>query len=484
MESAGSLPANGRRCTDARRRPKLSDSTATRREKKTAGKPRPFILLRERLAADPQLRLLVIVVLMAAGFLTIFLANNVVSHIDTDLWVYRNQRVFPTYPPIGNDFRVGNYNPSYYLAHNGFTSIAPDGSYPSIYPPMVAFFGLPYTLFSPQTAYLIHVALLILVNLACLLITVWMVKKFFLVPGGLSDIAANVVSIVLFFASSFYLFSSYFFAYSMERGNTDIFALFFCLLALLVLVRRPEHLWLQVILLSVAVHLKIYPIVLFPLLFFKHRFKIILPALAVNVAMLFVLGPKMALAFYRSLTAGGGGAGIGNAWSNVANHASYSFTMGIDNSGSEYLTVTFFMIWAAAFLVPLVVWGISCIALWMKKYSASNAIMGFMISVPLMNLLPTMSMDYRLVILAVVICFLLAMIIKQFIQKFTWFDLFQMILLMGVLLMLSRSYAFVDESLAFIRNKYVWVLLVEVLLGVNILRSLKAPSLPAAEKSK
>lgn len=461
----------------------MSSTTEPVSKESVVGKRGMFFSLRQKLAADVPSRLLFMVTLMAAGFLAIFLVNNVISHIDTDLWVYRNQRVFPTYPPIGNDFRVGYYNPSYYLAHNGFSSIAPDGSYPSLYPPLVAFFSLPYTLFSPQTAYLIHVALLILANLGCLLMTVWMVKRYFLVPTGLSDLAANVVSIVLFFVSAFYLFSSYFFAYSMERGNTDIFALFFCVLALFVLVRRPDNLWLQVILLSVAVHLKIYPIVLFPLLFFKHRFKIILPALAVNVAMLFVLGPKMAVAFYRSLTSGGGGAGIGNAWSNVANHASYSFTMGIDTSGGDYLTATFFMIWAAAFLIPLVVWGISFIALWLKKYSAPNGIMLFMVSVPLMNLLPTMSMDYRLVIMGAVVCFLLGLIIKQFIQKFNWFDLLQMLLVLGVLLMLSRSYALIDASLVFIRNKYIWVLLVELMLGVNIIRSLKAPSLPAAEKS-
>jgi hypothetical protein len=60
----------------------------------------------------------------------------------------------------------------------------------------------------------------------------------------------------------------------------------------------------------------------------------------------------------------------------------------------------------------------------------------------------------------------------QFIQKFSWFDLIQLILLTGVLLMLSRSYALIDRSLVFIRNKYIWVLLLEVCMAVNILRNL------------
>lgn len=431
------------------------------------------LIVVEKMKKDQNYRALVMLALVMAGFFAIFLLNNITSHYEPANWLYRDARVFPTYPPAGNDFRVGYYRPAFYLVESHFTSIGPNGTYPSNYPPLVALTSLPYALFSMTTAYAIHVVILILTNLACLLIAVLMVKHFVLDNLGLNDFLVNAILIGLFFLTAIYIFSSYFFLYSMERGNTDIFALFYCMLAVWVLIKRPNNIWLQVILLSVAVHFKIYPIVLFPLLLFKHGKKLILPAILVNVVFLLCLGPNMAWAFIQSMTSGGEGVGIGNAWSNVGNHASYSFTMGIDKTGGKYLSGTFFVIWAITFLVPLLIWGITAIAIVLKKFTFPNAVLFFMVSVPLMSLLPTVSMDYKLVIFGAVIILLLGLIFKQFLQKFTWFDLIQIVLLIIVLLMMSRSYAFIAKDLVFIRNKYIWVLLLEVFMSVNILRNQK-----------
>jgi len=438
----------------------------------------------DRLRVDAQSRLVVFLFLLVIGFLTIHIMNNVVANIDPDTWAYQSKRVFPTYPPAGNDFRVGYYWPAQYLLETNFTAIGPDGTYPSNYPPLVALSSLPYLLFNITNAYAVHVVVLILANLACLFMAVMLVKRFLLENIGISSFSANIISLVLFFVTAIYLFSSYFFAYSMERGNTDILALFYSMLAVCVLVKRPNNIWLQVILLSVAVHFKIYPAALFALLLFKHGKKLILPALVVNLAFLFCLGPKMALSFFRSMSSGGQGVGLGNAWSNVANHASYSFTIGIDKSGGEYLTGTFFIVWAITILIPLLIWGITSIAIVLKKYSNFNAVLFFMISVPLMNLLPTVSMDYKLVILAAVALILMGLILRQFLTKFSWFDVIQMILLMGVLLMMSRSYAYIDESMVFIRNKYVWVLLLEVFMAVNVFRAIDLKKDALVKKSR
>lgn len=427
----------------------------------------------EKLKTDKNFRTLVLIVLLAAGFFTIYVLNNVVTHFEPGTLLYGNARVFPTYPPAGNDFRVGYYNPAYYLIESHFTSIGPNGTYPSNYPPLVALSAVPYALFKMTTAYAIHVVILVLLNLTCLLMAVLMVKHLLLNRLGISEFTVDVISIALFCLTSIYIFSSYFFFYSIERGNTDIIALFYCLLAMWVLIKRPKNIWLQVILLSVAVHFKIYPIVLFPVLLFKHGKRLILPALLINVAFLFCLGPNMALAFIRSMSAGGEGVGIGNAWSNVANHASYSFSIGIDPSSGEYLSTTFFVIWAVTFLVPLLIWGITAKGIELKKYSSLNAVLLFMISIPLMSLLPTVSMDYKLVIHGAAIILLIGLIFRQFLQKFTWFDLIQMVILIGVLFMINRSYAFIGKDLVFICNKYIWVLMLEVFMVVNIFRSQK-----------
>ena len=97
-----------------------------------------------------------------------------------------------------------------------------------------------------------------------------------------------------------------------------------------------------------------------------------------------------------------------------------------------------------------------------------------MISVPIMNLLPTVSMDYKLVILGGVLCILLGLVIKQLVQKFSWFDLIQLGILFIVLLMISRSYVLIRNDFELIRNKYLWVLLLEFLMAVNIIRNQRA----------
>ena len=428
----------------------------------------------EKLKTDQNSRALVMIVMLIAGFFTIYVLNNVATHFEPGTMLYQNKRVFQLYPPAGNDFRVGSYWPAKNLVETHFASIGPDGTYPSVYPPLVALINLPYTLFDATTAYAIHIVILILTNLACLLLAVLMTRYFLFDKLDLSDFAANVISVLLFFVMAVYIFSSYFFLFSLERGNTDIFAMFFCLLSMWVLIKRPNNVWLQVIFLSIAVHLKIYPIVLFALLLFKHGKKIFIPALLVNVALLLCLGPVTALAFLRSLTSGGEGAGIGNSWFSLGNHASYSYAAGFESSGETTLSSTFFVIWGIAFLVPLVLWGITVIGIVLKKYSTPSAILFFMVSIPIMHLLPTISVDYKLVILGADVILLLGLIIKLFLQKFSWFDLIQMVLLFGVLLILNRSFSFLDQTKPELFNKYVWVLLLEVFMSVNIFRSQKS----------
>lgn len=427
----------------------------------------------DKLKKEENTRAFVMLVIIMSGFLLVFLLNNVTSHFEPDTWLYRDAKIFPTYPPAGNDFRVGYYNPAHYLIESQFVAIGPNGTYPSNYPPLVALSGIPYALFNMTTAYALHVIILILTNLANLVMIVLMVKRILLENLTLSNFAINIISVILFFLAAYFVFSSYFFLFSVERGNTDSILMFYCMLAMWVLIKRPNNIWLQVILLSVAVHFKIYPIVLFPILLFKHGKKLILPALLVNLAFLFCLGPKMAWEFIRGVTSGGQGAGIGNVWAGVGNHASYSFSIGIDKTSGQFLSETFFVIWGITFFIPLLIWAITAISIVLKKYSTINALLFFMVSFPIMCLLPTYSIDYRLVIFGIAIVILFGLIIKHFVQKFSWFDLIQVVLLAGVLLMFSRSSVFFNENLVFISNKYVWILLLEVFMSINIFRSQK-----------
>ncbi|MBA4376177.1 MAG: hypothetical protein C0401_08410, partial [Anaerolinea sp.] len=367
---------------------------------------------------ETKTRVVVVLLIVATGFFSIFSINNVLTTINTSTWKYSLPKIIPAMPLIGVDFRVGSYEPAKTLLDTNFKQIRQDESYSSIYPPFVAVINIPYLLFDENTAYLWHVGFLIFANIACLALVSIMVKEFILSNLGLESMYAAIIALFLFFALLIYTLSSYSFFFSMERGNTDIFAMFFILLAMWSLLKKPEKLWLQVILLSVATHLKIYPAALFLLLFKKHGKKMILPTLVVNLALLFILGPRMALMFLQSITSGSGvGAGIGNPWSGVGNHAAYSFTMGIDTTPGEFLSSNFFVLWSIFTFIPLIFWGIAAIALFMKKYSGQNAILFLMVTVPVMDLVPTVSIDYRLVIESSAALILIALITKQLIQK-------------------------------------------------------------------
>jgi hypothetical protein len=101
-----------------------------------------------------------------------------------------------------------------------------------------------------------------------------------------------------------------------------------------------------------------------------------------------------------------------------------------------------------------------------------------MVSIPLMDLIPNISMDYKLVILSPAALLLLAVIIKQVIIRHNWFDYFQLILFMIILLFIGRPYemsqvspSYLKETASyFVNNKYLWVLALEGLMVFNILR--------------
>ncbi len=63
---------------------------------------------------------------------------------------------------------------------------------------------------------------------------------------------------------------------------------------------------------------------------------------------------------------------------------------------------------------------------------------------------------------------LLALLLRSVVHKFSWFDLLQIALLLGVLLMMSRSYAYIDRNLFSSATSMLWVLLLEVFMAVNI----------------
>jgi hypothetical protein len=427
---------------------------------------------------DSRKRLLLALAEVFIGISIIFIINNVLSNINQVSGQYENHEIIPVMVPIGNDFRIGLYYPAQSLVNSGFKSIGSESVKPVNYPPFNSVLGLPYLLFNESTAYLIHISLLIFANFACLAIASLLVKEYVLSGIGLGNNFPAFIVLSLFFIISIFTFSSYPFAFSLERGNYDIFAMIFSLLALWVLVKNPEKIWLQIILLSVAVHIKIYPVALFMVLLYKHGKKMIIPTIIVNLVFLFILGPNLAFEFIQSVTSAGRGAGIGNQWTWVGNHSAYSFAESISNYYSN-LAPHFFLLWFTFILIPIILWGMAFLKVNKNIYSEQNAILLFMVTVPFMDLVPTVSMDYKLVIISPSIIFLFSIIIKNIIQKLNWFDYSILIVLFIVLLLIGRPYSMSENNpyhlregaSLFINNKYFWSLALEGFMVWYIFRN-------------
>lgn len=430
----------------------------------------------EKVLQDVKKRIFIALLVLSIGFGVVILVNEVLARINITERRYEVPQEIPLMLPVGWDFRIGSYQPALNLVQSNFTQISPDGTYYSIYPPFVSFINILYLLFDENTAYLWHLGFLFFAHIACIVMAAWMAKEFIFSNLGLEKIYIDMLALFLFFAILIYTFSSYSFMFVIERGQTDIFALLFSMLAILCLIKRPDNIWLQVILLSIATHLKIYPIVLFFVLLRKHGRKLILPALIVNLAMLFILGPKMAYDFLLSLTSSGSGlgGGVGNRWTWIGNHSAYSFADYMARISSNY-RLMLYILWPICTLIPFELWFIATYTL-LKKYTALNAVLYFMVSISLMDLFPTISMDYRLVILSPAALLLIGLILKRIILCPRWFDYFQLVLVVLLLLLIGRAYPMSEtfdyglkESASFfINNKYLWSLALQAIMVWNI----------------
>jgi len=283
---------------------------------------------------------------------------------------------------------------------------------------------------------------------------------------------------------AFYTYSGYPFLFSIERGNVDIIAMFFLMLSMWTLIDQPKRVWLQVIFLSVATHYKIYPLILFWVLFYYHGRKLIIPMVVINLAFLFSLGPNIAFSFIQSLISGGSGAGIGNQWSWVGNHAAYSFAILLTQRYAKFAN-SFNELFIVAMLVPLILWVQGMVRIIRNKYSSINAVLLIMISIPMMDLLPTISNDYRLVILSTAFLLLIGLNLYQISEDPSWEKILELLAIIVIMFLIAKPYVMqVDHRYIleptqsfFINNKYVWCVALEGIMVWNIFRHKNKPLL-------
>ncbi len=438
--------------------------------------PKIALQLRQKLDSWPRLvkedykiRIYLVLLILSLGIGGIFFVNNVLTSIDTHAWMYRTiNPVAAAAYPVGIDFREGLFRQPRMILfgdqNSGFNSEKP---YISNYPPLVHLLSFPFLLMDENSAYLVQIGLLFLSNIISLLLVAYMAKDHLFSDLGLEGINAGSLTLFIFFAILFYTLSSYPFMFSIERGNYDIFAMVFALAAVFCLLKFPRNIWLPVILLSIATHLKIYPGILFVLLFLKHGKKIIFPTILVNIVFLFILGAQNALGFLQVVFKNTV-LGRPDGW--VGNHSAKTFAAIIATNFNLTTPSSFEFLSGAFTLIPIILWCVVVILLFRLKYSERNALYLLMASIPLMDIIPPISFDYKLVILSSASVLLVALLIRNIIKKFNLMDFLQLAAVMVILFFIGRSYVFFDPSQYAISNKYIWSLSLEVLMVFNILK--------------
>jgi hypothetical protein len=188
-----------------------------------------------------------------------------------------------------------------------------------------------------------------------------------------------------------WLSTSYGFMFEIERGQLDLYALFFALLAVWFLLRRPlGSPWWPSLALALAVNIKAYPGVLAVVLLWRYGRRAVVPLLVTNVVLLLSAGPANLLRFFvrrASLEASTSSRG----WVNDS-AASLAHTLHEVGSWPGSLWVVFLgfsaLLWVATLVVVM-----------RRGWSARGAVLVSAACVPVMCTVPSISNDYRLVLL-------------------------------------------------------------------------------------
>jgi ubiquinone/menaquinone biosynthesis C-methylase UbiE len=126
--------------------------------------------------------------------------------------------------------------------------------------------------------------------------------------------------------------------------------------------------------------------------------------------------------------------------------------------------------------LPLLVWLAAALVCWRHKFSARTALWMYAVSVPVMNLLPSTSHDYKLVLLYAPLAICLFILLDELNKTGKRSMLLLITALMVLAFFLGRSYELLP---GFLGNKYPFVLLLQILFLASIL-IVEGTPMPAA----
>ncbi len=385
--------------------------------------------------------------LFVLGILMIYLLNNVFNQFNFELWEYQPFREpYGTTDVIGSDYRLGIYIPAHNLMQLGNPYLEIDGIVLAVYPPLMYFVFTPLALLSEQAGYMIIVILSTLSVFGSLLMTALIIHRYLKV----NTLYIWVVSILI----ALLVFSSSFFHLAIDRGNIDAIMYFLMLLTIYLMINQPKTFWLQVIILSIASQVKVFPVLLFPLLLLYHGKKLLLPAFLTNAVLALCLGPTVLLSYLNTMT----------VWPVEryfwwGNHSAASLLFmleGIYPGLARNHTIFYWVL----FSFPLLLSGF--IAFYIHRFVKSDIkwLMQFILLTFLMCLLPSVSHDYKLVILSsglvlYSLFFVLWLGAGLNVKNLLFFGLFLL-----TLLVFHRPFSYITDSYLIFKSNYLALVLI------------------------
>ena len=362
--------------------------------------------------------------------------------------------ILPLIHPTGIDFRLGLYNPA-----------AAFSSAHSSWPPLTLVLGWPFTLVSASSGYIVQVAILIVLAVAATILSAKLATKVATRPalvGQERSIAVRPIAVVI----GLWLLTSYGLLFAVERGNVDLYALFFSLMAVWLMLRQSKSVWLPAVFLALAINLKLYPAVLLVLIFWRYRWRAVLPVVVTNLVLLLIAGPGNAWHFLVNVHSM-----QGHPYYWVGNHSAASYAHALRSIYSGLPS----WLGSALLLVPLALFAFTIVVLVRRGWSDRGAVFAAAACVPLMSFVPAVSHDYKLVLLVFPLAVLaVAVATMERVSAVLWSVLFLVLGLTTIFLARSTLLPLPFDKLPlFIRlqNKYPLLLLAQVLLLAVVLLS-------------
>jgi len=364
--------------------------------------------------------------------------------------------LLPLAKPTGIDFRDGLYDPAaaFTTAHSGW-------------PPLTLLLGRPFTFLSFSTGYAVQVGILVALAVAAAVLSAKLALKAACDPD-LSAQGRRIDVPQLALIIGFWLVTSYGFMYEVERGNIDLYALFFALLSVWLMLRLPRSAWWPAIVLAVAINLKFYPGVLLVILFWRYRWRALVPVVVANAALLLVAGPGNLRNTIPTLTA------IQSSeralwW---GNHSAAALA----NVLRQVTTWAPSWIYVPLLLVPLALWALTLLLLVRRGWNDRRAVLAAAACVPVMGVIPAISHDYKLVLYVFPLAVLAAVIATMSRRDLAvWSTLFGLLAL--AIVFLSRSSLVIAPSLP--ASKYILLVLLQLLLLYVVWQTEQSAAEPA-----